>query len=79
LVRQLQQLGTDMVASFGRCANNAAWPEGWEKDKHHVSQMHKFCIAMENNLGDDYVTEKVWDCLRAGAVPVYYGAKNAAR
>lgn len=54
---------------------------------------HKFCIAIENNVGKDYVTEKVpsylmiminqplkfqlWDCLRAGAVPIYFGAPNA--
>lgn len=26
--------------------------------------------------GTDYVTEKLWDCLEAGAVPIYLGAPN---
>ena len=30
---------------------------------------HRFCIAVENNVGVDYVTEKVWDCLRVRPLP----------
>jgi hypothetical protein len=44
------------------CAHNRDWPEGFKKDKEHVMRNHKFCIAMENNVDYDYVTEKV--CLR---------------
>ena len=39
----------------------------------------KFCIAMENSITEDYVTEKVYDALAAGCVPIYYGAPNIER
>lgn len=28
-------------------------------------------------IDDDYVTEKLWDCMRGGSIPIYFGAKNA--
>ena len=31
---------------------------------------------MENSLAEDYVTEKVYDALAAGCLPIYYGAPN---
>ena len=37
---------------------------------------YKFVLAFENGRCDDYVTEKIWDALAAGAVPVYAGADN---
>lgn len=35
---------------------------------------YKFCIAMENSISPGYVTEKVFDALAAGCVPVYFGS-----
>lgn len=32
--------------------------------------------AMENSLSQDYVSEKVYDALIAGCVPIYWGAGN---
>jgi hypothetical protein len=37
---------------------------------------YKFYLAAENSREPDYVTEKLWQGLRAGAVPVYLGAPN---
>lgn len=37
---------------------------------------YKFAIAFENSIAKDYVTEKFYDPLRVGAVPVYLGAPN---
>lgn len=27
-------------------------------------------------VDNDYVTEKLWDCLKGGTIPIYFGAKN---
>ncbi len=59
---------------------------GWEgykkwrgpiKKKWDVLKNYKFCICYENmkdQLG--YITEKIFDCLVSGCVPVYWGASN---
>jgi hypothetical protein len=39
---------------------------------------YRFTIAFENAIGEDYVTEKFFDPLRVGSVPVYRGAPNVA-
>eukprot|EP00736_Rhodelphis_marinus_P003413 Rmarinus@m.19861 len=61
------------VDSFGVCVNNKPWPENHRKDKSHVMRQARFCIAYENMSTEDYVTEKLFDCLRAGAIPIYKG------
>lgn len=38
---------------------------------------YKFCVAMENSIAHEYVTEKVWDALAAGCVPIYMGSATA--
>ncbi|AZN97587.1 alpha-1,3-fucosyltransferase [Mesorhizobium sp. M9A.F.Ca.ET.002.03.1.2] len=37
---------------------------------------YRFCLALENSISPDYVTEKVFDPLFAGTVPIYLGAPN---
>ena len=37
---------------------------------------YRFCLALENSIAPDYVTEKIFDALLAGTVPVYLGAPN---
>ncbi len=39
---------------------------------------YKFTLAFENSIAKDYVTEKFFDSLLAGSVPVYRGAPNIA-
>ena len=34
---------------------------------------YKFALALENSLAHDYVTEKFYQPLLAGAVPIYLG------
>lgn len=56
----------------GNCMNNApAMPPGDEADK----EMHKykFILAFENSCCEDYISEKLVNAFRAGAVPVVAG------
>lgn len=46
------------------------------KSKLELYRQYKFVIAFENSTCADYVTEKLYDPLLAGAVPVYLGAPN---
>jgi hypothetical protein len=44
--------------------------------KIQVISRYKFGLAIENTRDPDYITEKVFEVLEAGAVPVYLGAPN---
>lgn len=79
------------VDSYGRDLNNIEWPKNISKNnKIDILKQYKFCIAIENSIitwkegtkyeapsiNDDYVTEKLVDCLLAGSIPIYFGPKN---
>lgn len=55
---------------------NASVPDRNYKTKLQVLRQYCFSLAFENSICQDFVTEKFWDCLLAGSVPVYLGAGN---
>jgi len=63
------------VDSYGTCDNNMGGHR--VEDKASLIAGYMFCVAMENSIAKDYVTEKVFDALKAGCIPVYLGAPNA--
>lgn len=48
------------------------------KSKFEVLSQYKFCLCFENMDMDGYITEKIFDCLYAGTIPLYLGAKDVA-
>ena len=65
------------VDSFGKLFNNKRLSDDLGiESKINEYQKYKFVIAFENSIDTDYVTEKFYDPLLAGAVPVYLGAPN---
>jgi Glycosyltransferase family 10 (fucosyltransferase) C-term len=65
------------VDSYGKCFNNRKLPDdsGWRSKLDTIAR-YKFTLAFENSISADYVTEKFFDALSAGSVPVYRGAPN---
>lgn len=64
--------------SYGRFLHNREVPKpdlGWDT-KMALVQKYRFTLGFENTIEDDYVTEKFFQPLLAGSVPVYYGAPN---
>jgi hypothetical protein len=68
-----------LIDVFGR-----KWPRGisagftsdggdWKREKIKQLSDYRFSIAFENTNLKYYVTEKIWDAIYAGALPVYYG------
>ena len=45
-------------------------------DKMEVLSQYKFAICYENAPYNGYVTEKIYDCLAAGTIPIYLGAPD---
>jgi Glycosyltransferase family 10 (fucosyltransferase) C-term/Fucosyltransferase, N-terminal len=74
----LQKLMQEMpVDSYGRIHRNRSAPsDGPILSKQQIISRYKFTFAFENAISRDYVTEKFFDPLLAGSVPVYLGAPN---
>jgi glycosyl transferase family 10 (putative fucosyltransferase) len=68
------------VSSYGRVLRNQRLrPDRGRPTLLETIGRFKFTLAFENAIGEDYVTEKFYDPLYAGSVPVYLGAPNVDR
>jgi alpha-1,3-fucosyltransferase 10 len=67
------------VDSYGAVLRNRALTEGDRGRDTRLATFarYKFTLALENSIAPDYVTEKFFEPLMAGSVPVYLGAPNA--
>ena len=72
LLKQLEQYGVK-IDHFGKCLHNKKEPPG---GKVKVMGKYKFAIAFENSKYQDYVTEKYFQALTSGSVPIVMGAPN---
>ena len=51
--------------------------KGYTNNKFEELSKYKFSICYENLLNNNgYITEKIFDCLRLGVIPIYLGASN---
>jgi alpha-1,3-fucosyltransferase 10 len=69
------------VHSYGSVLNNRTMPDRdcGSVSKRSLLSGYRFNLAFENSICTDYVTEKLYDPLRSGCVPVYLGAPNVSR
>lgn len=68
------------VDSYGKVLHNRTLPEDTgRKTKLETIARYRFTLAFENSITEDYVSEKFYDPLLVGSVPVYFGAKNVER
>ena len=65
------------IDSYGNWQNNRRLPgDNGYRSKMELLKSYRFTIAFENAIGKDYVTEKFYEPLLSGSVPVYLGAPN---
>ncbi len=81
--RYVRQLGNLVpITIHGKCFNSTPTCGGNSRKKRlcaeasDVINSHKFYLAMENSLCDDYISEKLFKILNPGtySVPIVYGA-----
>ena len=51
------------------------FPRGNE-NKHEILKNYQFAFCFENTVFPGYVTEKIFDSILCGAIPIYYGAPD---
>jgi tetratricopeptide (TPR) repeat protein len=64
---------------YGHGWNKALFPSyrGTLESKKETLARYRFAICYENTFAyPGYITEKLFDCLKAGCVPIYWGAPN---
>lgn len=65
------------IDSYGRLFNNIQlFNDSGFLMKQQIASEYKFVIAFENSISTNYVTEKFYDPLINGSVPVYLGAPD---
>ena len=64
----------ELEAEFGDAVRRS-W-RGPVDDKHEAMSRYRFAICYENMILDGWITEKLFDCLYAGVVPIYLGAPD---
>lgn len=52
--------------------------KGAPASKFDVLARYEFCLCLENMRMDGFTTEKMWDCLYAGTIPIYLGPRDIA-
>ena len=75
----LAELGKHLdLHCYGRMGTRNLPNDRGRESKMAAFGTYKFAIAFENAISEDYVTEKFYDPLLAGSVPVYLGAPNVS-
>lgn len=81
IIEQLFQSGLQ-IDSYGNCHKNKEIPEHIKKNpnkseqKLEIIKNYKFHLAFENSNEDGYITEKYWQSLYVGTIPIYLGAPD---
>jgi len=75
----LALMGEIAVDSYGRMYRNRTLEHDVGRpSKLEAIARYPFCLSLENSLAPGYVTEKLFDPLLVGTIPVYRGAPDAA-
>jgi hypothetical protein len=81
VIRWFERNQPDRFDLYGKGWNNflrTRYPSyrGPVDDKHGTLKRYRFAICYENAIYPGYISEKIFDCFRAGCIPIYWGAPN---
>jgi hypothetical protein len=70
------ELPPEIAKIHGAHSSLSHFRGNWVSSKKAMIKHYKFTVAIENSIEHDYITEKLWQPLVAGSIPLYYGAPN---
>lgn len=79
IIKYFAAKGFDLYGFGWDKANDSAVAvayRGTVDDKKETLSQYKFAFCLENSIFQGYVTEKIFDSMFAGCVPIYYGAPD---
>ena len=67
------------IEGFGKCHHspNPSIANRCKNDKRCIQKSYRFCLVSENSDSPGYHTEKIFDALRDGCIPVYWANVDA--
>ena len=75
IIDALSEIGT--ISSGGKFRNNTdELNTRYANNKHDFIRQFKFNICPENSNAEGYVTEKLFQAIAAGCIPIYWGSNN---
>lgn len=84
LARRLHQSKMAEIRGFGwpphynsECDDFLTVGNEWASSKISSLRQYWFSLAIENTLAPYYVTEKIWQAIIAGSIPIYYGGHSS--
>lgn len=77
-MRAVNALGASVDIYGHGWAGRSNW-RGVAADKFEVLKQYDFCLCFENQSMPDYITEKIFECMFCGTIPIYWGAPNIER
>lgn len=72
-------LSFNFLDSLGSCRNNKPWPKDLKSEKDNrnagIISRYRYSLTFENSISGDYITEKPYNALAVGTIPIYRGPK----
>jgi hypothetical protein len=75
-----------LLSSIGQCHDIKGYSHLLhDKSCYHSAELldvfnqYKFVFVSENSIADGYITEKIFNCLFARTIPIYYGSKKISK
>jgi hypothetical protein len=80
LIKELRKYGVT-IDVYGKCESNVMEPfelQHLPRSKRKMMNMkkYKFNLCFENSINEGYISEKYWQALEVGTIPVYLGAPD---
>ncbi|WP_374166778.1 glycosyltransferase family 10 domain-containing protein [Arcticibacter sp. MXS-1] len=58
------------------CNNTRELHKVYNNSKHYFLTLYKFNVCPENSNKDGYVTEKIFEAINSGCIPIYWGSEG---